>query len=261
MAYGGNAMSSINKFSNGPMQIDLFLFPSYLKSDFYLRAGTCATNKGKTMTLPHNRFGRRNDKKVFQSTNRSSEVRSRLKTLGQFYKAAQLETARLLEECRSGGYWAEDYTTFSDFVEKEVGISMRTAQELMRVIRKCNDAEVSPEKIAELGWSKVALVAKDLNKENAAKLLDEVKKKSYSQLQESIRQKRKAEKTGNDGPLCETDTEQSEICISENVLAALQCASLHTRKTSTQANLEFMAAKFMELCPPPSRLPENPSLN
>jgi hypothetical protein len=219
----------------------------------------------KSMSFTGNRFGQSfdNDENATSSNKkRSKEVRLRLKELGQFYKAAQIETARLLEECRAGGYWAEEYATFSDFVEKEVGISLRTAQEMMRVIRKCNVAKVSPEKIAELGWSKVALIAKDLNEENAAKLLAEVKDKSYSQLQESTRQKRKSKNAVKGKSYSKVDkNEQSDICISESVLAALQCASLHTRDFSTQANLEFMAAKFIELCPPPSRVPENQNWN
>ena len=175
---------------------------------------------------------------------------------------AQIRAAILLTECRDGGYWAEDYSTFSEYVEQEVGLPMRTAQELMRVIRKCVNAEVESERIAEIGWSKVALIASELTKENADDLLKQANEKTYSQLQELLRQKRKNAKSGNKTSRSETRlSKQAAILVSEKVLTALQCASLHTRDTSAQANLEFVAAKFIELCPPPSRLPESQNWN
>jgi hypothetical protein len=222
------------------------------------------------MSQPNNRIGDNffgdGDESKFAQKGRATEVRNRLKTIGSKYRKLQIETAILLVECRDRGYCVDGYSTFANYVESEVGITLRTAQELMRVIRKCQDADVSVEKIAELGWSKIALIASDMTKENAVELLAEVKDKTYSQLQESKRQKKKEKETkknsveGMPGSTIKPEG-QPGIVLSNNILRAIQCASTHTRQVSMQANLEFMASAFMDLCPPPPRVPENPNWN
>lgn len=196
-----------------------------------------------------------------QQTDRGLFVRSSLIMFGQLIENSKLMAAYLLEECRREGYWSDHYSSFREYVEEEVGIPMRTAQELMRVAAKCREANVSPELVAELGWSKVALVASRLTSENAAELLSQVKAKSYSQLQEVMRQlKRKVAQPGKKRK-ADKKREESPVVLSKGVQEALRLACLHTRDQTTEVNLEFIAAKFMELCPPPSRLPPSASLN
>ena len=218
------------------------------------------------MTQPKNRFGNRSCAygEGFKQAGdeRAKTVRSQLKALGIIFKKMQIKAAILLVECRDCGYWAEDYSTFANYVEQEVGIPMRTAQELMRVIRKCVAAKVTPHQIAELGWSKIALIAFDLTQENSVALLAKVKNKSYSQLQALLRQERKKKNACRGDSSSKTSLDKrSDVVLSGKVLEALQCASLHTRDTSAQTNLEFIAARFIEFCPPPSRIPENPNWN
>jgi len=197
------------------------------------------------------------------AVSRAVFVRSSLIMFGQMLDSSQLAMAYLLEECRREGYWVHEYSTFTEYVEQEVGIPMRTAQALMRVVRCCNRANVSPERVAQLGWSKLAVVAGHLTAENATELLDEVSNKSHSQLQELMRQRKRKEQTTRkqSSKPKKSAVDVAPIVLSETVQEALRLACLHTHDQSTNTNLEFVAKKFMELCPVPSRVPSGPSLN
>ena len=182
---------------------------------------------------------------------RRQAVNQRLSALGPQYQEAQIEMATLLAEAHGQQYWRSGYESFGAYVQQLAGISLRTAQELLRVIRACHAVNLSNSEIAKLGWSKLAVVAKHLRPETAQKLLSEVQEMSYAQLQAAYsKHAAAAEKTA-----------PSRLRVTDVIDAALRLACLHTRQTELQSNLDFIAEKFLELVQWPSRLPKDDCLN
>jgi hypothetical protein len=188
---------------------------------------------------------------------RSSQVRLRLVEIGRAYQQSTIEVATLLEEVHRNGYWQDSHTTFSRYVEDEVGISLRTAQELLRVIRSCQSVGVSAEDIARLGWSKVAVIARHLTPQNAAQLLRHVEATPYSDLKKQAKVMQRQQQPS----ASELSESRDRICVTHAIQRALRLASMHTHDPDIQANLEFIAKKFTELCPVPSRVRFRASLN
>lgn len=199
------------------------------------------------------------------NADRPRVVRRCLAIVGPIYEKSKIEVAKLLEECHREGYWVKDYKSFAEYVESEVRLSPRTAQELIRVVRKCCDAGVPTSEINRLGWSKVAVVAQQLTSHNAAELLAEVESKSYAQLQESMRQKKRAAKNlpakARPAASCRPGAPTESLVMSRSLNEALRLACLHTHDPSLQTNLDFIATKFVELCPTPSRIASGDNLN
>ena len=179
---------------------------------------------------------------------RSRFVRERLFTVSRTFRESRIEIATLLDETQREEYWRDTHSSFRDYVEQSLKISQRTAQELLKVIRACRAANIAAATIAELEWSKVAIVAGRLTPENAVQVLADVKDKSYGELKKMVRREKAA------GTQKQTRHADGKITVTEVVHEALRLACAHTREIEFQANMEFMAAKFIELCPPPSRL-------
>lgn len=187
-------------------------------------------------------------------TERAEVAREQLAEMCQDIRQHMLDIGYLLEEIHRAEYWRGHYASFEVFIEEEVGFSVRKAQELIKVIRYCQSADIQREEMASVGWSKLAIVAGDLTKENAAEVLAGLKRKSCRQLKEEARQRKAERKTSSPG------RRTAELIVTEIVLEAMRYACLHTRDMDFQTNLEFVAAKFLEHCPSPARVAE-PSLN
>ena len=182
---------------------------------------------------------------------RRQAVNQRLSALGPQYQEAQIEMATLLAEAHGQQYWRSGYESFGAYAQQLAGISLRTAQELLRVIRACHAVNLSNSEIAKLGWSKLAVVAKHLRPETAQKLLSEVQDMSYIQLKSAYsKHAAAAEKKA-----------PSRLRVTEVIDEALRLAFIHTRHTEMQTNLDFIAEKFLELVQWPSRLPKDDCLN
>lgn len=197
-----------------------------------------------------------------ETQTRGEQVHERLRILGPLYTQSKFELAELLEECHLNGYWATSHKSFADYVE-DIGLCLRTAQEYVRIARRCREADVPMSEVAKLGWSKVAMVAKKLTKENASDVLAKVKSQSFGQLQETARQEK--QQTQGEGSAKSRDAHRVQnaelIAVSRQLSEALRLACLHTHDPNMQANLDFIASKFVELCPVPSRFAINDSLN
>jgi hypothetical protein len=187
-----------------------------------------------------------------EQSNRRAIVRKQLLTIGREYQSKTIEMSILLEECHRERYWQEDFVTFNEYVEAELGISTRTAQDLTRTIRACQAANVSVEEIHRLGWSKVSVVASHLTSENAAKLLMEVEGKSCRELRNLVRNNKSL--TAAKKATTVTRKMPRQIELSAMFEAALRLACQHTRDLDIESNLKFIADKFIEFCPPPSAL-------
>ncbi len=197
-----------------------------------------------------------------ESQTRGEQVHERLRILGPLYSKSKFELAELLEECHLKGYWASSHKSFADYVE-DIGLCLRTAQELTRIARQCREAGVPMSEVARLGWSKVQMVAKKLTKENASDVLAQVESQSFGQLQEAIRQEKKQAQGLKTSKIRDADSAQEAelIAVSRQLSEALRLACLHTHDPNLQVNLDFIASKFVELCPIPSRFSITDSLN
>ena len=196
------------------------------------------------------------------ASDRAAEVLAALIRYGTMIEKSKFKAAYLLEECKREGYWANHYPSYTAFVEDAIGISKRAAQEMIRVVKQCRNADVPLERVAELGWSKVALISKRLTKENAPELLAQVEQKTFGQLQEMLRQAKRKEKKPADQPAKGVVSGTLKpIVLSETVHQAIYMAQEHTGSLSGEENLNFVAEKFMELFRKKPLLQREPSLN
>ena len=119
---------------------------------------------------------------------------------------------------------------------------------MVRVVKQCREADVALDRVAELGWSKVAVIAKHLTKENASELLAEVENKTFGQLQEMVRQKNRQEtKSATQATQPLVQEELTQIIPSDTVYRAIEMAREQTGSLKGEDNLNFVAEKFMEL--------------
>ena len=194
------------------------------------------------------------DRVPMDSTERRQTVKQRLSALGSQYQTAQIEIAMLLLEVHREQYWRYESETFEAYVQETAGISLRTAQELLRVIRACQTVNLSTTEITRLGWSKLAVVAQHLTPENATALLAQVEQTSYRQLKQSFSKSGSHRKNPQ-------STRTPKIILSQVIQDALRLACTHTHDVDVQPNLEFMAQKFLETVQPASRFPRADHLN
>ena len=180
-------------------------------------------------------------------TKRREIVNQQLSSLGPKYEQSQIEIASLLCEAHSKQYWRYEHESFGAYVQDVVGISVRTGQELVRVMRACQAVGLSSAEITRLGWSKLAVVARKLTPENAKSLLNQVEQKSYRELKDSCTKAGADNRQKKPLPL---------ITLSTVIEEALRLACAHTHSVEVQPNLEFIAQKFLEVIQPPSRIPK-----
>lgn len=173
---------------------------------------------------------------------RALQTRIELASLGRLYQRIGMHVARLLSEVQQGDYWRGDFDTFTQYVEKEVGIRMRTAQELLKVFHAARRLHIPLDEIERLGWSKLAVVAGKLTEENKAELLRDVERLTYSQL----KTKHAREATSS------SRKSGSVLYLTEDIQRALRRATCFTHDEDPQHNLEFVARKFLEHCAIPS---------
>ncbi len=178
---------------------------------------------------------------------RRRAVKQQLSILGPKFQEAQIEIAVLLSEAHKKQYWRHEHESFKSYVQEIAGISLRTAQELLRVIRICQAVNLSTAEISRLGWSKLAVVAKHLTPDNAINLLSQVEQSSYSQLKNYFTKTGENQKTN--------PKKRPSITFTQVIEEALRLACAHTHSIDVQPNLEFVAQKFLELIEPPTRIP------
>jgi hypothetical protein len=169
---------------------------------------------------------------------RAGHVRAALVAAKTIANRLQLPVAKLLAEVKHQRYWAEwGYRSFEDFVDTECEFSLRKAQELIRVhTRLVVELGIAPERIAHLGWSKVALCAARLTPANLEQMLLEINEKSYSQLRESYKKRGKTAKTSGG---------QKHLNVTAIINAAIEKAADATGSSDPQVNLEFVARRFL----------------
>jgi hypothetical protein len=169
---------------------------------------------------------------------RAGHVRAALVAAKKIENRLQLLVASLLSEVNHERYWAEwGFRSFEDFVDTECEFSLRKAQELIRVYSKLVvELGIAPERIAHLGWSKVALCAARLTPANLEQMLLDINEKSYSQLRESYKKRGKTAKTSGG---------ERHLNVTPIINAAIKKAADATGSGDPQLNLEFVARGFL----------------
>ncbi len=178
-------------------------------------------------------------------------VRQILIELGPHYQRCQIRMARLLLKCHNDGLWQQDYDTLEDYLEKEVRISLRTGQELMRVARLCEQFAISDETIESLGWAKIAIVSRHMCSENRDQLLMDVAHYTARELRQKyskktdrkfIRESVEQEQEHRD----EEGVSRSQLQLNGVIEDALRVAASRTHSHDIQANMEFIAQRFLQ---------------
>jgi nitric oxide reductase NorQ protein len=143
------------------------------------------------------------------SAQRSQTVRIILQQAARTDDRLQLRMAELLFETQDGRYWRDwGFSTFKAFVEAECGFGLRKAQQLVEVYRKfVVELAVPPEQMRRLEWSKAALVAGVVRKDNRDELLQHLESLSYRDLQEKV----EAIRSQSAGNLAVTSTTSAPI--------------------------------------------------
>lgn len=184
------------------------------------------------------------DREFEENGARARYVRRELSTMGKAVEGSKLLIGSLLLETKEQKYWVHSHPNFRAYVEMEVGIPYRTAQSLISVVRKCNEAKVPLKLAIQIGWSKVALIAKRLTKQNATDMLSRAERMSYTQLKELAkghvgRSKQSTSKNGS-------QADEKPLLLSPTVQEAIRRARLETHDASPGANLDYIALSFLE---------------
>ena len=116
---------------------------------------------------------------------------NRLKSLKVETTSRSLEAAAVLSEMEEGEVWRElDYPSWKSFVgDPDLDLSTGYVSTAINIHRKfILEFKINPEEIAEIGWSKVAMILPVVTKENVEELLGAAQGNSKSDLAKTIKQ-------------------------------------------------------------------------
>jgi hypothetical protein len=140
--------------------------------------------------------------------------------------------------------WKEVTGSFREYVEVRLKLPLRTAQEMIRVSKAAQRFGISHDRIADIGWSKLALVVNDLTDETVDDVLANAKSESYKALRAS----RRASKASR---VAQEEYRSQTLVVSAALRKAIIRASLFTRMEDEQANLDYIAKTFLTTHSPP----------
>ena len=169
---------------------------------------------------------------------RGQACRQQLVALIREQSRTQAVIAQLLIEVHDHSYWHGDFESFEAYCGTELDMALRTAQALMRTYRQCQKAGVSAERIEQIGWSKVALLANRLKPGNSEELLEEAREKTHAELKAKYRPSQSARRSA-------AKDETSPLFLTKPLQKALIRASILTGTDDVQRNLELIAESFL----------------
>ncbi len=79
------------------------------------------------------------------------------------------------------------FTNFQDYVESEVGFTLRKAMYLIDIFRKLSRLSIPKERVLEVGWTKAKTIVKVLDNENADVWIEHAKTVSSVQLEKDVK--------------------------------------------------------------------------
>ncbi|MEE9127167.1 MAG: hypothetical protein V3U11_08500 [Planctomycetota bacterium] len=158
------------------------------------------------------------------------------------------ELGGVLARCTEKGWYSEfGFDTAKEWVEDQTDMKYRKAQYLVKLYTKFVELEIPWEKLSQIGWSKLGLVADVVNQENVDRWIETAKALSYRLLSEEIKKARNAA-TGENGEKSDESSTSKLWNVrlfkdqEETVNAAIELVGKDSNKDGRAICLEFMAA-------------------
>lgn len=170
--------------------------------------------KAEVAVLPKATLGRKN------------KVRKRIVDLKKMVEDSYFEIGQLLYETFYAGYWKDwEFESFKQYVMDELGFHERKAQYLINIYKNLViKAEISPEKLEGIGWSKAKEIATVADKKNVNKWVEKAQNATVTELASEVRQAKADKGASNTGGKVERSYRLSFTLFegqNENVEAAL----------------------------------------
>jgi len=90
---------------------------------------------------------------------RAATVRRTIQALSQDIQRNTFDVAELLDEAQSGTYWAQwGFSSFGEYAEEELGLKVRKAQYLARIVRVCRECGVARKDYEPVGVTKLRAI-------------------------------------------------------------------------------------------------------
>lgn len=176
----------------------------------------------------------------------SSEIREDTKKKASRYKDVWLELAKNLYRIRlCQDYKKWNFDTFEDYVDKELGLEIRTVQVWISILNKfVFQAGVDEEKLKGSAWSKVAVTVPVVNKKNAVQWLEKAEKLSQKKLQHVVKNTLEGKKEG-DGPEMDILTFHVTLDEKKTIMKALEAVAKIAQNQRPGHLLEMICLHFL----------------
>lgn len=182
-----------------------------------------------------------NNAQAHVSNGRLALCHQEIVDLWKTHEGAPMQLGKLLIEAHEFGYWRPYASSWQEYLEEKVQMSLRKAQELMKVRRKVQQLGVSEEQIESLQWSKLAKLASKMTPENKDELIADAKNMTHSKLASKY-------------PTKKSEVNHDSVLLMTPVLrAAIEDAKQFTLSEDLQQNIEYIANAFISSCPHPHR--------
>lgn len=138
---------------------------------------------------------------------RDAEVRHAIEAATRELSHQQHHLAALLFEVHENGYWRRwGFRSFRQFVNEDCGFGIRKAQQFVEFHRKfVIGLGIPPAELESVGWSKLALVAGVINRDNQDELLETLQRASFREIKRLVQEIRSGESNAGvkvDAPVC-----------------------------------------------------------
>lgn len=157
----------------------------------------------------------------------------------------RIEAGMLLCLVAESKAWTTKFSSFESYVEEELKISLRTAQQLMKTVRKCVESQIELVEVAELGWSKLALVLNHLTHQNKENVLQDVTSMPLAELKSKYKKVKETADKNERQTKTDTGTAIPTIILTATLQQALLKAAVQTKSDDLTTNLDFLASRFL----------------
>jgi hypothetical protein len=180
---------------------------------------------------------------------RKNKVRKRIVELKKLVEDSYFEIGELLYEVFYAGYWKGwEYESFKQYVMDELGFHERKAQYLINIYKNLVvKAQVEPEKLEGVGWSKAKEIATVVDKDNADEWVERAKESTVTELVSDVREAKAERGESNTGGTVERSHRLSFTLFdsqNDNVEAALKLASQIAESEKRGHLLDCIATSF-----------------
>jgi len=172
----------------------------------------------------------------------SDVLRKEVLDLRNALERGYMKLAKLLSEVRHQELYVKwGFTTFADYLDKELGFDERKAEHLINIWDKVKGFKLDEERIKKIGWTKMRQITPVLTEKNSKDLINKAEKLSARSLGEKIKSLRAIEKTPPQ-ILLKLPLEDSEYRI---IMDAIEEAKKLTKQSASQA-LQMVCLDWME---------------